>query len=372
MYTEYIEYPCPAGPSVTAPRSIWHPETSQTPALADSVLRNVPEVKWHDPPDGFALFTVWGSRIVPGLSLLLPLPLSGSCSFSVSLLLRLPSFLTSLPAFLNANYSNFPSISTSINTSFFIMNSIFGTGRIGTGLCRRAFSLRTPSLTTRTTASRRTWHVTRKYSTQTGSKWPQQHSGGGISTENLVKYTIPGVLLLGTLLFMSRRNTEQQTTDAVSAIPSSANASVLPTESYIQVGPFTFHQREVEEAFIANPDQFIADVMHLSSDLAPLSPDDEGARYRALCLFARNILLVDTACTSDVLRIARIHFEKAVRAERETVAYRLAVYGHAVRGSVVGLVKSFGSYIGGHISALFAVVEDQFRFLWHKVSLANQ
>lgn len=251
----------------------------------------------------------------------------------------------------------------------FTTKNILCTGKTGTGLCTRALRLRCGISSP--WSLRLSW-AARTYATQPGAGWPEQQPGASISSTDLVKYGVPSVLLLGTILLVSKKDAPAgQTAPATPAVPA-ASAPAAPNESFIQVGQYTFHQREVEEAFIADPDRFIDDVLHLSAELAPLSTDsaaDSGARYRALCLFARNILLVDSACSSDVLRIARIHFEKAVRAERETVAYRLAVSGHAVRRSVAGIFKALGGYISSHLSVLAGLVRDRCRFLWHRVTV---
>lgn len=256
----------------------------------------------------------------------------------------------------------------------FTTKNILRTGKTGTGLCTGALRLRCGISSP--WSSRLSW-AARTYATQPGARWPEQQPGASISSTDLVKYGVPSVLLLGTILLVSRKDAPAgQTAPAEPAPPATAAAAAQTAakESFIQVGQYTFHQREVEEAFIADPDRFIDDVLHLSADLAPLSATADSAagssaRYRALCLFARNILLVDSACSSDVLRIARIHFEKVVRAERETVAYRLALSGRAVRRSVAGLFKALGSYISSHCSALAGIVGDQWLLLWHRVTV---
>lgn len=281
------------------------------------------------------------------------------------------------------------------------MNNIIGTGRIGTGLCRNVFknqyigfnqksliikyanystqsnnntnstqSFRSTSATTpfqSTTKSSPQSPLSTKQGTQ--PNWLKLETAG-IPNIDIVKYGVPAFILITTIIIALRRETPVQTAVSIPIVENASSATVNLTnkESFVQIGKYSFNQRDVEEAFIAAPDQFINDVIHLSSNLEQIDETDKESKYRSLCLFARNILLTDSACSSDVLKIAKIHFEKAIKAEKETVIYKLISVTNSIETSIINVVKYFGNYIGGHISTLSLLVKDQFTFLWNKVN----
>lgn len=274
------------------------------------------------------------------------------------------------------------------------MNSIIGRERIGTGICRNVFREQYIGLTQRSfyanystqsnnnTSSKQNQSFgatpissikssqsplsTKKSST---SNWLELKTVG-IPNIDIVKYGVPTFLLITTIIIALKREPQIQSTPSTPSIENESSVPITLTskESFVQIGKYSFNQRDVEEAFIANPDQFIYDVMHLSSNLEHIDESNRELKYRALCLFARNILLTDSACSSDVLKIAKIHFEKAIKAEKETVLYKLISVTNLIESSILDVLKYFGNYIGGHISSLSLLVTDQFKFLWNKLN----
>lgn len=87
--------------------------------------------------------------------------------------------------------------------------------------------------------------------------------------------------------------------------------------NHVKIGSFSFSQRDVEHAFNANPDKFIQDVVNVSISTEKLDENEEAEKYRALCLFARCIVLVDSACTTAVLKKAKQKFEETVKSSNK-------------------------------------------------------
>lgn len=193
---------------------------------------------------------------------------------------------------------------------------------------------------------------------------------------NIVKYGVPIVLVISTLLFLTKNqnlDTKEIATvkeDLIETATKSIDNSIL-TSNHVHIGSYSFNQRDVEEAFIANPDQFIQDILHISTNLDTMSESDQSAKYRSLCLFARNILLVDSACSSDVLKIARIHFEKAIKAEKETIIYKFVSFSYSIKHAILNVLRSFGGFIGGHISWIATGLKDHLALFFQDMNLFN-
>lgn len=87
------------------------------------------------------------------------------------------------------------------------------------------------------------------------------------------------------------------------------------TPNHVKIGNFFFNQTDVEAAYKASPEKFINDVVNVSKRLDIIDESKYDSQYRALCLFARSILLVDSACTSDILKKAKESFSLATKVE---------------------------------------------------------
>lgn len=136
----------------------------------------------------------------------------------------------------------------------------------------------------------------------------------GISPD-IFKYGIPIILVLGVIGMMLRGSANELAAVEENFRKADENARhSSKVADYFQIGNFTFNQKDVEKAYTTNPDKFIDDVLNYSIELKTMDENSEAAKYRLLCLFARNIFFVDSACSSAILQRAKLHFEKSLKA----------------------------------------------------------